>query len=161
CGADDWAVARRMDHRQFFVEMDFLHQRTGGNHFFASDVCINQRSAVYEETEAVRRISSGLHRNRTDQSWTRQHADYFGQRPAGRLVGERIHPGFCSADGIWIDRGDFLGTAAEKSGRGFAYVEEPEFRDRDYGDVLFGIRAVFEHGADSANVAAAFGIHGG
>ncbi len=33
CGADDRAVAGRMDHRQFFVALDFLYQRAGGNYF--------------------------------------------------------------------------------------------------------------------------------
>src|SRR5258708_39120874 len=28
-GADDWTVAGRLDHGQFFVEMDFLHQCAG------------------------------------------------------------------------------------------------------------------------------------
>src|SRR5207237_816642 len=37
-GADDWAMAGRMDYRQFFVEMDFLHQHSGGNNFASFDV---------------------------------------------------------------------------------------------------------------------------
>src|SRR5438477_177348 len=160
-GADEWAVAGRMDYGQFFVEMDFLHQHPGGNNFAALDVCTGKRSTVHEKGESERRIPRGLHRNRIDQPGARQHADYFGQGTARGLAGERIHPDFRGADAGGIDCGDFLGVAAGPSGGGFADVEEPEFCDRDDGDVFSGFRAVFEHGADSADAPAIAGVYGG
>src|SRR5260370_22719601 len=48
CGANDWAVARRLDHGQFFVEMDFLHQRAGRNPLAAAYELFGKRPAVNE-----------------------------------------------------------------------------------------------------------------
>ena len=59
---------------------------------------------------------------------------------------------FRGADGGWNHRRNYLGAAREGSGRRFEDVEESELRGGDHGDVLSGIRAVCEHGADPADV---------
>src|SRR5277367_2408048 len=56
CGADDWAVAGRMDYRQFFLEMDFLYQRARGNYFADPDVLLDFGSAVHEAGKRQERI---------------------------------------------------------------------------------------------------------
>ena len=66
-GADDWAMAGRLDYGQFFVEMDFLHQRAGRNHFAAADVGADFGPAVHETDEHQERIPNRLHRDRLDQ----------------------------------------------------------------------------------------------
>ena len=57
CCANDRAVAGRMDYGQFFMEMDFLHQRAGGNYFADPDEFLDQRSAVHEEGKFEERDS--------------------------------------------------------------------------------------------------------
>src|SRR5258707_15287645 len=74
-----WPLAGRLDHGQFFLEMDFLHQRASGDHFAAVDLVAHQGSAVYETREPEERLSHRLHWHRADQPWPGQHADYFGQ----------------------------------------------------------------------------------
>jgi len=39
CGANHRPLARRLDHRQFFVALDFLYQRACRNHFAVAYVC--------------------------------------------------------------------------------------------------------------------------
>src|SRR5712664_1916127 len=66
-GANDWAVAGRVDHGPFFLEMDFLHQRTGGEHFASADKLLDQRRAVHEEVESESGMPDRLHRDWVDQ----------------------------------------------------------------------------------------------
>src|SRR6202161_4162380 len=160
CSADDRAVAGRMDHRQFLLALDFLYQRSGGNHFADPDVIPGQRSAVHEESQPEGRIPDRLHRNRVDQPWLGQHADHSGQGRARRLVFVGLHSGLLRADARRDRRRNYLGAATERSGRGFEDVEEPKLRGGDGRDVLPGIRAVCEHGADPADVAGIAGLHG-
>ena len=111
CGANHRAVAGRMDYRQLFVEMDFLHQRTGGDHFAGADQLFDQRPAVYEESECESGIPDRLHRHRVDQPGPREHADYSRQGTARGLAVVEFHSRFFRADDFWADRGNPLGIA--------------------------------------------------
>src|SRR5579864_200172 len=84
-GADHRSVAGRLDHRQFFLALDFLYQRAGGNHFAVADLGAHFRSAVHETRQHQERIPHRLHWHRLDQPGTWQHANYFGQGTARRL----------------------------------------------------------------------------
>src|SRR5437870_204048 len=111
CGANHRAVAGRMDYRQLFVEMDFLHQRTGGDRFAGADQLFDQRPAVYEESECESGIPDRLHRHRVDQPGPREHADYSRQGTARGLAVVEFHSRFFRADDFWADRGNPLGIA--------------------------------------------------
>src|SRR5260370_31988821 len=95
--ANDWAGGGRVDHGQFFLEMYFLHQRTGGDHFASADKLLDQRPAVHEEVESESGFPDRLHRYWVDQPGSGKHADHSGQRAAGGLVLVEIYCRFLSA----------------------------------------------------------------
>src|SRR5882672_2789079 len=159
--ADDRPLARRLDYGQFFVALDFLYQRAGGNHFAFADLRTNQRSALHEARQPQKRFPDRLHRHWPDQLGPGQHADHFGQGPARRLVVVRLHP-LLFRDDDYRHRGrDFLGAATEGTSHRSAHVEESELHDRHHRHVFPGLRDVCQHGSDPAILAANDGVHSG
>src|SRR5882762_8750268 len=159
--ADHRSLARRLDHGQFFVALDFLHQRSGGNHFAFADLRADQRSAVHEARQPQERLPYRLHRHRIDQFGPGQYANHFGQGPARRLVVVRLHP-VLFRDHDYRHRGrDFLGAATERTSHRSTHVEESELHDRHHRHVFPGLRDVCQHGADPAILAANDRVHSG
>src|SRR6266404_131713 len=159
--ADDRSLARRLDHGQFFLALDFLHQRAGGNHFAFADFRTHQRSAVHEARQPQERLPDRLHRHRINQLGPGQHAITFGQGPARRLAVIRLHS-LLFRDHDYRHRGrDFLGAATEGTSHRSTHVEESELHDRHHRHVFPGLRDVCQHGADPAILAANDGVHSG
>src|SRR5712671_3242351 len=159
--ADHRSLARRLDHGQLFLALDFLHQRAGGNHFAFADFRTHQRSAVHEARQHQERLPYRLHRHRIDQLGPGQHANHFGQGPARRLAVVRLHS-LLFRDNDYRHHGrDFLGAATEGTSHRFTHVEESELHDLHHRHVFPGLRDVCQHGADPAILAANDGVHSG
>src|ERR1700686_708956 len=160
-GAHHRSVAGWLDHRQFFLALDFLYQRAGRNHFAAADFGAHHRSAVHEARQHQERIPHRLHWHRIDQSGTRQHANYFGQGAARRFAVVGLHPRVFRVDDHRHRGRDFLGAAGEGTSHRLVHAEESKFRDRHNRHVFPGLRDVCQHGADTAILAANDGLYGG
>ena len=114
-GSHDRAVAGRLDHRQFFVALDFLYQRAGGYYFADSDEFSGERPAAHEARQCEERIPHRLHRYRADQPGFGSMQIILGQGPAARLAVVQLHPGVFRTDAGRHSHGDYLGAAAKKS----------------------------------------------
>src|ERR1700676_4048051 len=158
-GSHHRSLAWRLDYRQFFMALDFLHQRAGGNYFAAADFRADYRSAVHEARQHQERIPHRLHRHRIDQPGTRQHANYFGQGAARRLAVVGLHPRVFRADDHRHRGRYFLGATAKGTRHRLTHAEEPKLRDRHHRHVFPGLRDVCQHGIDTTVLAANAGLY--
>jgi len=149
-----------MDHRQFFVAMDFLYQRSSWNNsliltsLLVSDPPYMKRAKAKEgfriDYIGIGLISLGL-----------------GSMQIILDKGERedwFSSGFIQVFFVLMIIGIIAGIlwSCEKSIRsGFADAERPELCGSDAGDVFSGVCTVRQHGVDPPVLAANDGLYGG
>jgi len=151
-----------MDHRQFFLALDFLYQRSSWNNFTHFDVSVSQRSTVHE---ARAKAKEGF---RIDYIGIGLISLGLGSMQIILDKGERedwFSSGLIQVFFVLMIIGIIAGILWELREK-HPVVDLRMLKDRNFAVAtlamfFLGFCAVREHGADSPVLAANDGLHGG
>src|SRR5271168_1763823 len=126
--------ARRLDHRQLFLALDFLHQ-SSRRHFRSVSRAAPHPRPVLHHRQKRQIPPRGLYRLRPSRRRRRRSANPPRQRPGGRLVRLPLHRDINHHRRCLFNRARDLRVASEGAHRGRAPLRQQKFRHRWLGHV--------------------------
>ncbi len=157
-GARHRTHPRRLDHRQFQLALDLLHQSAGRLAVALFDPP-HGRGSTLPERGTEKNRPRGFHGPGADIHRRRLSGIRAGQGPGKGLVWRSEHHRICHHRGRFAVGVCLVGMAARRPHCRSQAAEEPQFRHRRLPPVCAGHGAVWNHGPDPAVSPGAAGVY--